>query len=142
MPSSTNSGNIGLGTQLGYSATQSGYTHIADLKDIGGTEPKFEEYDRTAYSDTVIQTAAGLLNGGEQKNTVMYNASNSATLNTLKQTKAIKYWQVLFPDTSGYWYQGWIQSLGTEQPMKEGIKNTITIRLTSDVTFFAAGAGT
>lgn len=124
---------IGKGTVLAYSSDGGTTWHaIAQITDVDHPDTEATEVNTDTFdaSTLVEQTQAGWINAGMHSATILYDQSQSAAIYGLRY-QALK-WKVTYPDSSGFGYDGWIKKFGGEIPLKNLIKNKVSIKLTSE----------
>lgn len=121
-------------TVLSYGGTTyaSGNTWVpvTVIEKIEPPAPKADDIDVTVISSAneAREFIPGWANGGECKLTVQWDSTQSAALYALFRT--MKGWKIIFPDTHGVGFTGYINEFGTPVDEEGIITNEITIKVT------------
>lgn len=135
---------IGLGTSFQReSATQGVYDTIAQVAAI---TPPGTETDDVAIEDLNLEDGfkrhlPGLVDASEVSLTLNFDSANTGHVNLLTdaQSRAIKNFKIVLPDTSTWAFSGYVKSFAPDE-ISPGdiIQAKVTIQLTSKPTFTAA----
>jgi hypothetical protein len=136
------SGTRGAGITIGYADTAQGQaTAIAQILDVDLPQVTTDKVDVTSGEDATDATKlfkriiAGWAEAGEASFDIIYKKAQAATLYGLRGVA--KYWTITAVDGSTWKFQGFLANLGASAPMKDVIKQKVTVAVDGEVTFAA-----
>ena len=135
---------IAKGTKLQYGntadhATATTWTTVAEVVTIKPPKRSAPKIDVTDLESAAKESLPGLPEVGDCEATIKYSATDAETLEALFNT--VKAWRVLYPDTSGRKWNGWIMEDGEEEVQNgEIITGTIKIAATGNYDHFPTSA--
>lgn len=131
----------GYGVTLAYADVGSTtYTPIAQIKDLTGPELDSDDIDVSNNSSPNMtrEFMAGWQDSGEVETEVVYTKAQAATLYSIY--RVTKNYLVTLSDGSTIKFTGYLKTLGIESPQEEEVRQSITIKVSGEVTFTPATA--
>lgn len=129
------------GTVLAYGntadhATAATWTPLARCRSIKPPARSCDKIDTTVLVSTDKEGLPGLPESGDLEATIEYDKTLTTTLEAM--VGVLTAWRVVYNDTSGRKWNGWISEIGEEEVVNGDIvKQTIKIAITGAIVPFA-----
>lgn len=121
-------------------ATAATWTTVAKAKSIKPGKSSEKSIDTTHLTspDEHEEAVPGLATGGEFEVMAQYDKTATDAVNAL--FRIVKAWRLVYPDLSGWKWNGWISEIGDEEVVNGDIvRTTLKIKVTGKLVHVTGG---
>ena len=126
-----------IGTILKMGTQSSSLTEVPDLQDFPDLMGAPDKIETTTMKNTSRTYIPGLKDPGDMPFNFLYSGmgegSNYAKLKTAQDAKSAQYFQLIFPDSSGFAWQGKVSLSVPGKGIGEALQFTANITPTSEI---------